>query len=308
MGRIVRIVLGLAVLSSAIAAVYVYSEIMSLETEKLTDDVSVIRGLGGNVGVLRTETGVVIVDTMSFTAQARQIRRLAEEIGGGGVKAIVNTHYHMDHTHGNPAFPAGAKVVSTRRTLDYLRFFDGEYWEGDHSATLPNVAFDDRHELRIGGKTIRLHHKGRGHTGGDLVVLFEEDRVLHAGDLFFNGRYPNIDLEAGGSVQEWIRTLDRVLELDFDTVIPGHGATTDREGLLRFQRFLKDLWAQAGTAAGAGRSLEETLATVDLAYDDDFAVISIPFMVRLDRDFVVQRAWEEASGAISPVEVPVAKP
>jgi glyoxylase-like metal-dependent hydrolase (beta-lactamase superfamily II) len=308
MGRIVRIAVGLVVLLAAVAAVYVYSEIMTLGTEKVTEDVSVIRGLGGNVGVLRTETGVVVVDTMTFVAQGRQIRKLAEEIGGGGIKAIINTHYHRDHTHGNPAFAAGAKVVATRRTLDYLRFFDADYWQGDHADTLPNITFDDDHELRIGGKTIRLYDRGRGHTGGDLVVLFKEDRVLHAGDLFFNGRYPNIDLEAGGSVQAWIQTLDRVLEIDFERVIPGHGATTDREGLLAFQRFLKDLWAQASSAASAGKGLKETLASVDLVHDDGYAVTSIPFLVKLDRDFVVRRAWEEASGSVAPIDVPVAKP
>jgi len=308
MGRAIRIVLGLGVLLVAVAAVYAYGKLTSFEVEKLTEDVSVIRGFGGNVGVLHTDVGVVVVDTMSFVIQGRQVRRLAEQIGDGGTAAIINTHYHMDHTHGNPAFAAGAKVVSTRRTLDYLRFFDADFWKGDHADTLPNITFDERHELRIGGKTIRVYHPGRGHTGGDLVALFKEDRVLHAGDLLVTGRYPNVDLEAGGSLKEWIRTLDRVLELDFDRVIPGHGATTDRDGLARFQRFLKDLWSQVSAAASAGKSLDETLASVDLAYDDGFEVVSIPFVVKLDRDFVIRRAWEEASGTVAPADVPAAQP
>jgi len=245
---------------------------------------------------------------MTFVAQGRRIRDLAERIGGGPTQAVINTHYHIDHTHGNPAFAAGTKVVSTQRTRDYLMFFDPKYWEGDAAGTVPNETFDGQHDLRIGGKTIRLLHLGRGHTGGDLVVLFKEDRVIHTGDLFFNHRYPNIDLEAGGSVREWIGTLDRVLAMDFDKVIPGHGLVTDREGLEAFQRFLQDLWTQTSDAVAAGKSLSETLATVDLRYDEGYEVYSIPFVVRLDRDFVVRRAWEEASGAVLPAEVPVSKP
>jgi glyoxylase-like metal-dependent hydrolase (beta-lactamase superfamily II) len=281
---------------------------MTLESEKVTEDVSVIYGFGGNVGVLRTEHGVVIVDSMTFIAQGRRIRALAERIGGGPLQAVINTHYHLDHTHGNPAFAAGTKVVSTQRTRDYLMFFDADYWRGATTGTAPNVTFDDRHELRIGGKTIRLYHLGRGHTGGDLVVFFKEDRVVHAGDLFFNHRYPNIDLEAGGSVREWIGTLDRILAIDFDEIIPGHGPVTDREGIQAFRRFLHDLWEQASDAVAAGKTLNETLATVDLQYDEGYDIISIPFVVKLDRDFVVRRAWEEASGAVLPTDIPVSEP
>jgi glyoxylase-like metal-dependent hydrolase (beta-lactamase superfamily II) len=308
MGRTVWVVIGVAILAVGFGAVYVYDEVMTLESEKVTEDVSVIYGFLSNAGVLRTERGVVIVDTMALIAEGRRIRALAERIGGGPTQAVINTHYHVDHTHGNPAFAAGTKVVSTQRTRDYLMFFDADYWRGDAAGTVPNVTFDDRHELRIGGKTIRLYHLGRGHTGGDLVVFFTDDRVVHAGDLFFNHRYPNIDLEAGGSVRQWIETLDRVLAIDFDKIIPGHGPVTDREGLQAFQRFLRDLWKQASDAVAAGKTLRETLATVELQYDEGYDIISIPFVVKLDRDFVVRRAWEEASGAVSPTDVPVSEP
>jgi len=306
MGRKAFIAVGVVLLLAGFGAVMVHDRIMGLETERVTDDVAVIYGFGGNVGVLTTDSGVVIVDTMTFISQGRQIRELAERLGGGATRAIVNTHYHMDHTHGNPGFAPGTKVVATRRTRDYLMFFDRDYWSGAAAETAPNETFDGRHDLRIGGKTIRLFHFGRGHTGGDLVVLFTEDRVIHTGDLFFNHTYPNIDLEAGGSVRAWIATLDRVLDLDFDRVIPGHGRVTDREGLRAFRGFLEELWAQASEAAAAGRTLEEALATVDLTTDEGYEDYEIPFVVKLDRDFVVRRAFEEASGKVTPVDVPPA--
>ncbi len=157
---------------------------------------------------------------------------------------------------------------------------------------LPNLTFDSTQEIRIGGKTVRLLHPGRGHTDGDLVVLFVEDRVLHTGDLFFNGHWPNIDLDAGGSVREWPATIDRVLELPFDTVIPGHGPVSDREGFLRFRAFMERLWTQTKEVVDGGGSLDDALRGVNV---DSFGLRPLWFVPYLNRSFVIRRAWQEAT-------------
>jgi glyoxylase-like metal-dependent hydrolase (beta-lactamase superfamily II) len=210
---------------------------------------------------------------------------------------VINTHYHQDHTHGNPAFAAGTRVIATERTREHLLTRDAAYWEGDAKAMLPNETVAHGHEMRIGGKTIRSSYLGRGHTDGDLAVLFVEDRVLVTGDLVWNRHYPNIDLEAGGTIREWQTTIDELLKLDFDRVIPGHGPATDREGIRAFQRFLAELWRESESAVRAGKSLDETLATVRLTTDHGWGSIRIPFVIDLDRDFVVRRGWEEATTA-----------
>ncbi len=304
MRRRIGWIIAIVLLIVGIGTTAAYIQLISFEVERVTDDVHVIYGWGGNVGILATDVGTVVVDTMTFNLQGKEIRERAQKLGGAPVTTIINTHYHTDHTHGNPAFPAGIVVVSTDRTLAYLRTRDGDYWQGDAGGTLPNETFHDDHVMQIGGKTIRLHHLGRGHTDGDLVVLFREDRVLHAGDLFFNQRYPNIDLEAGGSVQKWGATIDRILELDFDTVIPGHGPVTDRAGLISFQRFIRELADVAAQSAAAGRSLDETLATAVLREDEGYEAMAIPLIMSLDRDFVIRRAWEEATGAVKPSPLP----
>ena len=153
---------------------------------------------------------------------------------------------------------------------------------------------------------MRLIHPGRGHTDGDLVVLFVEDRVLHTGDLFFNGRYPNIDLEAGGSVREWVATIDRVLELDFDRVIPGHGPVTDREGLRRFQTFMRQLAEVGEQSMRNGWTLEQAEREANVDADAGYEVVSIPFVIRLDREFAIRRAWEEATGKVQRIQLPEA--
>jgi glyoxylase-like metal-dependent hydrolase (beta-lactamase superfamily II) len=304
MARKLAIAAAALVAAAGVVAIWLYHEVTTLESERVTDDLHVVQagGINGNVAVLRTADGAVVVDTMTFRAQGARIRELAERIAGGPVQAVINTHYHPDHSHGNPGFPAGTRVVATGRTRGYMLEFDADYWSGDNAGTLPNDTFESEHALRIGGKTIRALHLGRGHTGGDLVVLFVEDRVLHLGDLLFNGRYPNIDLEAGGSVEAWIATLDRALALDFDRVIPGHGPVTDREGIRGFQAFLRELWQLAGQAASEGLSLEQTqeLARRTMTSDAGFSVLAIPLVMSLDRDFVVRRAFEEATGAVRP--------
>jgi cyclase len=296
MRRVATRLLWLVPVLAAAAAIYVYHVVTSLETERVTDDVHVIFGAGGNVGVLSTSRGAAVVDTMTFRIQGERIRERAEALAGKPVQVVINTHYHRDHTHGNPGFPPGTRVVATDRTREHLLALDGAYWSGDDARTLPNETFTTDHEIRLGGKTIRVIHPGRGHTDGDAVVLFAEDRVIHMGDLLFNERYPSVDLEAGGSIQDWIGTLDRVLELDFDAVIPGHGPVTDREGIRRFQALLRELWQVGQDASRNGWSLQQTLDNARLTKDAGYQVISVPFLFRIDRDFVIGRVWEEATG------------
>ena len=302
MARIAGWIVGGIAVAAALFAIYVYKQVSTLDVARVTDDVHVIYGLGSNVGVLHTDAGSLIVDTMTFQMQGREIRERARSIAGP-VQMIVNTHYPLDHTHGNPAFAPGLEVISTTRTRAYLDALDADYWQGAAGETLPNATFEGERTLTLGGKTIRLLQLGRGHTDGDLVVHFVEDRVVHTGDLFFNGRYPNIDLEAGGSVREWSATIDRILELDFDYVIPGHGPVTDAAGLRDFQRFMGQLAAAGAEAARAGHSLADMQARADLDADAGYDVMAIPFVMRLDRDFVLRRAWEEATDNFEPIQI-----
>ncbi|MEN8183877.1 MAG: MBL fold metallo-hydrolase [Myxococcota bacterium] len=297
MRRILFVALGGLVVLFGVGAIYVYTGVQSLEAIPVTADVWMLQGWGGNVAVLRTERGAVVVDTMNFRMQGDRIRETAEALAGGPVQAVINTHYHADHTHGNPGFAPGTHVVATARTLEHLRAVDARYWQGEAAATLPNDTFEDVHELRFGDKTVRSHHLGRGHTDGDLVTVLVEDRVIVMGDLLFRHRYPRIDSEAGGSIREWIPTLDRALELDFDQAIPGHGPLTDAAGIRAFQDFLRELLQVGSDAAAAGLSLDETLAQAKLTTDEGFGTIGVPLVFRIDRDSAVRQSWEEATGA-----------
>jgi cyclase len=187
-------------------------------------------------------------------------------------------------------------VVATDRTLHHLQQLDAGHFAGEAAALLPGETFEKRSDIRVGNKTLQLIHPGRGHTDGDLVVLFVEDQTLHTGDLFFNRHYPNIDLEAGGSVAAWGDTLDVVLGLPARQIIPGHGDLSDKQGLVQFQGFIRQLAALGTYAASINGSLVDTQVNGELTEDAGYQVISFGPFMSLDREFVIRRAWEEATG------------
>ena len=249
---------------------------------RVTDDLHVIYGLGSNVGVLRTEEGSGGGRHHDLHPPGPRDPRAGGGAGGTGARAVVNTHYHLDHTHGNPAFSKGQNIYATEpharlsrragRGLLVGRSGQGTAAQRDCSAASGPI--------ELGGKTVRLIEVGRGHTDGDLVVLFVEDRVVHTGDLFFNGRYPNIDLEAGGSVKRLVR--QRSIESSSSTStrsFPATGRSAMRTGLRSFQRFMGQLadisratrerhGLHAGRDPGERRSID-----ADAGYD----VMAIPF-------------------------------
>ena len=276
----------------AVAGLWLFSAVRSLEVEQVTDDVFVIRGMGGNVGVLRTGEGAVIVDTMTFPFQGERIRERAEELTGEPVAIVINTHYHSDHTHGNPAFAPGTRVVATKATLHHLKTLDADFWQGEAAENLPNETIERAKQIKLGDKTIRVFYLGNGHTNGDLVAWFMEDRVVHLGDLFFHRHYPRIDVEAGGSAIEWGDTLDQVFALDFDHVIPGHGATTNEAGLRQFQAFMRQL-AEVGEETKT-LPLERAIAEAKLSEDAGYEPLEPAWLLGLTREAAIEQAWQEA--------------
>jgi len=286
-----------AVIIVVAAALYLLISIRRISVEQVSPDLHVLFGVGSNTTVLNTDVGAVVIDSMTFPMQGALIRRMAEELTGKPVVLLINTHYHLDHTHGNPAFQEGTRVVSTERTLSHLKALDASFWEGDRAKLLPNDTFDDELKIELGNKTITLKTLGRGHTDGDLVAVIEEEKTIVMGDLFFNQHYPNIDLEAGGSVQEWPATLDAAFALEFETVVPGHGLITDRLGMRDFQRFMGQLATIGQMAVIDETPLEEALNSDQLNADKGYTEVTLAgISIGLNREFVLRRAWQESTG------------
>jgi len=268
--RRILIVVGVAVLAAAACVGYGFYQFQKTETVKIDDHFYVVLGGGGNTAILIGDDGVLVVDT-KFLRPGRRLARIIQSITDKPVKVIINTHYHSDHTHGNPNYPPGTDVIAQRRTREHLLTLDKSFWEVEPAwSLLPNDLLDDEKELRFGDETIRIIHPGRGHTDGDVVVYFTKRHILHTGDLFIHDMYPFIDLRAGGSGREWPATLDRVLAIDDVTqYIPGHGPLSTRADVVRFQSYLRSVDAQVEGMVRSGKSLADIKAAVDLhAYDD----------------------------------------
>ncbi|HEV8395622.1 MAG TPA: MBL fold metallo-hydrolase [Vicinamibacterales bacterium] len=202
-----------------------------LNVVKVRDDLFVIHNdfVPGNTTALVTNEGVVLLDD-KFEQDAPNILAMLKTVTNQPVKYVVNTHHHGDHSGGNVQLQkAGAQLIASEQARRYM--VDAK------QPGQPSVTFVDRALLHLGGKDVELYHFGRAHTGGDVFVYFPADRVLAAGDAFtFGTATPQlIDYQNGGSAKDWTATLDRALQLDFDTVVPGHGDVTTKAELRKFR-------------------------------------------------------------------------
>jgi cyclase len=203
-----------------------------LTLNKVKDDLYEIEGDGGNVAVYITDEGVILIDD-KFDADHQSIVDNVKSVTNQPIKYIINTHYHQDHSGGNAKFLPTAEIISTAMARTNIV----EHKQGNIQpppVSPARITFTTEADVNLGGKEVRAIYMGRGHTNGDAVIYFPALRVLHTGDLMA-GTSPLIDYPGGGSVVEWTKTLDNALKLDFDTVIPGHGAITDKAGLKTYR-------------------------------------------------------------------------
>lgn len=235
---------------------------------------------GGNVAVRVTSEGVIIVDDR-FPPQSTEIVPKVRSVTAQPIRYVLSTHSHGDHTGGHPEFIAFAEIVAHQKARENM--------VRNKQAAPPRVVFTDQASVHLGGVEVRTIHFGRGHTNGDAVVYFPDVRAVHTGDLFVWGRRtdgtaltPFVDRANGGSLVEWIATLEQVLQLDFDTVIPGHGPVLRKDDLRRFRQGLITLRQRMADVVRAGAKREEL--AVKLKTDD----LGWPFpQARLDE------LWDE---------------
>ena len=145
---------------------------------------------------------------------------------------------------------------------------------------LPNITFADELVVHLGGKEVRAKYFGRGHTSGDAVMYFPELKVIHTGDLFL-GRTPAaaaaaaskppganiyVDYAQGGSFLDWTHTLDGVLTLDFDTVIPGHGPVSTRADVAKFRADVEAMRTRIAELVRGGATKQQVLTVFEMDY------------------------------------------
>src|SRR5437899_8013433 len=224
-----------------------------LTLNKVKDDLYNIEGDGGNVAVYVTGDGVVLVDD-KFQQDHEGIIAKVKSVTGQPVKYVLSTHHHADHSGGNAKFLPTAEIISTANAR--ANIIEHKQSNAPPGVAPARVVFTEECSVFLGGKEARSRHFGRGHTNGDAIVYFPALRAIHTGDLMA-GTTPLIDYPGGGSVVEWIKTLDAAMQLDFDTVIPGHGPVTSKAGLLTYRNNIEKLRNRAAGLIREGKSQDE---------------------------------------------------
>ena len=229
-----------------------------LALTRIAEDLYVIavsRGVGGgNVAVYLTDEGVILVDDM-FDRNFDEIMTHVKSLTTQPVRYVLNTHQHDDHAGGNARMLAFAEVIAHRNVRSNMVRLN--------QPGLPRVTFTDEIEVHLGGKEVRAHYYGRGHTGGDAVIEFPARKVIHTGDLFLtNPPQPFIDYANGGSALDWTGTLDRALLIDFATAIPGHGPLSDKGGVRIFRDAFAAMRTRIADLVRAGKTREEISAVL----------------------------------------------
>jgi len=230
--------------------------------QKLREDLFMIAGEGGNVAVYVTGEGVLLVDDM-YERNADDILAQVRTITDKPLKYVLNTHQHEDHSGGNVRMLPLAEVIAHKNARANLVRLN-QPW-------LPRLTFSEEADVHLGGKEVRAHYYGRGHTGGDAVVYFPEARAIHTGDLFLSGpvipKGPGganiyVDYREGGSALEWTGALDQVLKLDFDIVIAGHGPLATRADLVKFKAAFEGMRNRVSDLVRQGKGKDEVEKTL----------------------------------------------
>jgi len=218
-----------------------------MRTEKVKDGLYVIRGPflpcgtrgcrpngpddglihePGDVALRVTSEGLILIDD-KYPENVPDVLAQVKAISPLPIKYLLNTHHHGDHASGNVNLrQMGIDIIAHKNIrANFLRIKQpGE----------PNIVFADQAAVYLGGVEVQLFYLGRGHTNGDTVIYFPDLKTVHTGDLIIDGM-PVIDYDAGGSAIEFVKTIDNLLKMDFDTMIPGHGRVMKKDDVRAYR-------------------------------------------------------------------------
>ena len=253
---------------TAVPAVALAVAAQGATVQPLGKDVGWLAGTSCNLLIVAGGKGVLMVDDQR-ASDIQETHAAVDQAYHLPIVEIVNTHWHLDHAGGNAHFAeAGALIVAQANVGKRLKV--SQYMSAykklvpaSPAAAWPRQSFERAMTIRFGNETVRLVHVANAHTDGDTLVKLVHANVIHMGDVFFNGLFPFIDLDSGGSIQGLIRAVDQALAMsDKDTrFVPGHGGLATRADLAAYRAMLADVAANVRRQIGEGHGLDAIVAS-----------------------------------------------
>jgi cyclase len=245
-----------------------YSKVQ-IKSTKISGNIYMLEGEGGNIAASVGEDGIVIVDD-EFAPLAEKIQAALKNLGitDKPVRFVINTHFHFDHTGGNTPFGTAGSTIIAQDNVRKRLVSGGSAGNGgsvkleykpETKAALPIITFEHDVTVHLNGEDIRALHFPAGHTDGDAIIFFPKNNVVHMGDDFVRYGFPFIDVASGGSAQGMIDALEKATaQLPADVkVIPGHGALSNLDDVREFTKMLRETSAVVQKALDAHKTLEQ---------------------------------------------------
>ena len=242
-----------------------------ISSSKLSENLTLLTGPGGNVVVLSGKDGKLLVDTFTQLAWERFAKSL-NEISKAPVRFAIDSHWHWDHTDNNANVrAAGATLIAHENTLKRMKETHdldviGLHFDPSPENALPQRTFKESYQMNLSGEHVALGYIAPAHTDSDIYIHFQKANVLHMGDVFFNGSYCYIDKETNGSIGGMIAGANKMLAMvDSNTkIVPGHGPLGNKTDLRKFRDMLVVARARVQKLKSSGKSLEQSVAAKPL--------------------------------------------
>ena len=261
----------------------------NIKIETLGKTFYMLTGPGGNIGVSTGDDGVFVIDD-KFDRFGEEIIDVIQSLSSEPIRFVVNTHYHGDHTGGNSKLKAtGATIVAhdnvrSRMGISFENKLFGRTVKATEPKQWPDVTFSENATFHMNGQTVNVIHTPNAHTDGDAIIYFTEANILHMGDNYFNGLFPYIDVDSGGSLQGMIQAHQVALDMinDETQIIPGHGPLAVKNDLKTAQSLLIDVQSRVKERMNKGENLDTIIAAKPLAdYSSFSSFIDEEKMVRI---------------------------
>lgn len=237
--------------------------------EKITDNIYMLQGQGGNIGLFVGNKSVFMIDDQ-FAPLTNKILAKIKEISDKPIKYLVNTHWHGDHTGGNENMRKHDVLIfsqeNVRKRMSTDQKVRGRLKKASPKEALPVITYTNDMNFHMDGEDVLVSHVHNAHTDGDSHVYFLNSNVIHMGDTYFQGKFPFIDLDSGGSINGYIASIDKVLLMSNDktVIIPGHRSLSTKGELKVYKEMLVTLRDRVQKSIDKGKTLTEVSKDEDI--------------------------------------------